>query len=736
MTCAACVRRIEQALETLPGVNEVAVNLATGRATIYHNDDWAGIEAAKSAIEAHGYEFLDVYESTRADPLEAYRLQEMRQLRWRFIAGAILSTIIFLASMPHWLPVLDHVPRGLVHVVLFILTSFVIMAIGGPFFRGAWRALRQKTADMNTLIALGTGSAYLYSAWVTFFPIHLSSMSPHPHVYYDSAAIIITLVTLGRLLESRARRLTGSAITGLFDLRPVTARVSRATGEDVIPVEQIQVGDLIICGPGERIATDGIVVSGQSVVDESLLTGESLPVVKRPGDEVYGGTVNQTGVFTFRASRIGKDTALGQIIRTVERAQGSKAPVQRLADRVAAIFVPIVLLIAIVTFFLWLLFAPRETWEWAISSFISVLVIACPCALGLATPTAVMVGIGIGAKQGILIKSGETLEKTARLTLCMFDKTGTITTGQPEVTEIVPAPGIHTTELMRVAISLEKLSEHPLGQAIVRAGEKNGVTHVPVEDFSALPGEGVIARLNGSTYLAGTRALMNRHHIDVETWAEVEKRLASAGNSTIYIAGESGVMGIIGIADVPRDSAKEAVSELKWLGLKVAMITGDSEGVARTVGDQIGITEVFAQVRPVDKAKIVTEKKQSGEKVAMVGDGINDAPALATADVGVALGSGTDIAMESAEIVIMTRNLRSIPEAVRLSRETFRTIKQNLFWAFIYNILGIPIAAGILYPWTGMVISPEIAAAAMAMSSLSVVTNSLRLRYGWSAPAL
>jgi len=584
---------------------------------------------------------------------------------------------------------------------------------------------------MNTLIAIGTGSAYVYSAWVTFFPLHLPVINPRPHVYYDSAAIILTLVTLGRLLETRARVMTRSAITALFDLQPARARVIRESGEEEIPVTEIQVGDRILCGPGERIATDGVILFGQSVVDESLLTGESLPVSKGPGDEVYGGTVNQTGAFTFQATRIGKDTALAQIIAAVERAQGSKAPVQRLADRVAAIFVPFVLIIATLAFVMWLLMGSGEAWQWAISSFISVLVIACPCALGLATPTAVMVGIGVGAKRGILIKTGETLEKVARLTLCMFDKTGTITTGQPEVRAIVTDGERTEEDLLTIASSLEHRSEHPLGRAIVREGERRGLTPLPIETFQALPGEGVEGHINGQAYLAGTVSLMKRYHLSVDDWEAKAHPLTETGNTVIYIAQVDRILGVIAFADVPRASAKEAIAALKALGLKVAMITGDREETARAISRELGIDEVFAQVQPVDKATVITEKKKAGEKVAMVGDGINDAPALATADIGMALGSGTDIAIDAADVVIMSHNLKAIPEALRLSRDTLRTIKQNLFWAFIYNIIGIPIAAGALYPWTGLLISPEIAALAMALSSVSVVTNSLRLRGRW-----
>ena len=732
MTCAACVRRVESALESLDGVTDVAVNLATGRATLVHEPDWAGVEWLKRVVSDSGYEFLGVPEASLEDPSEEARIRDIKELSTKFIVGVVLSAIIFLGSMQDWFPYLRSIPRQIMLLFLFVLTTPVVFWVGSRFISGAIKAARQKTTDMNTLVAVGALSAYLYSVLVTFAPQFFVRAGIAPHVYFDGAAMIITLILLGRLLEAKAKGKTSMAIKRLMGLKPRMARVIRDGKEMDIPVDAVTKGDLILVRPGEKIPTDGVIVSGSSAIDESMLTGESIPVAKENGKEVFAATLNKTGSFTFRATKVGAETALAQIIRLVEEAQGSKAPIQRLADKVASIFVPVVFGIAVLTFVIWYFFVPEPMFSRALLNFVSVLIIACPCAMGLATPTAVMVGTGLGAENGILIKGGESLENAYKLTTIAFDKTGTLTRGEPEVTDILPASGIEQEDILEIAVSIEAVSEHPLAQAIVDKGRELNITPKKVHDFEALSGLGARAVLNKRECILGNLRLMEKEGMVMNGLDQEVKRFASEGKTCVFVAKEGRVVGLMAFLDVPKVSAGQAVATLKAMGLRTVMITGDNENTAHAIGDALGIDQILADVLPGDKADEVRRLKTQGQVVAMVGDGINDAPALTTADIGIAIGAGTDVAMEASDITLIRDDLRAVPMAIRLSFKTMKVIKQNLFWAFFYNSLGIPIAAGILYPFFGILLNPVFAAAAMAMSSVSVVGNSLRLRRSWA----
>jgi Cu+-exporting ATPase len=732
MTCAACVRRVESALQSVDGAKEAVVNLATGKATITHNPDWAGVEALRRTVSESGYAFLGVSEPALEDPVEAARKREIAELKTKFIVGAILSFVIFAGSMQNWFPFLSAIPRQTMLFCLFVLTTPVVFWVGSQFFSGALKAARQKTTDMNTLVAVGAFSAYLYSALATFIPKFFAVAGIAPHVYFDGAAMIITLILLGRLLEAKAKGKTSMAIKRLMGLKPKTARVVRDGKEVDIPVEAVVKGDLILVRPGEKIPTDGVVVSGSSSVDESMLTGESIPVHKEAGSSIFAATLNKSGSFTFKATKVGAETALAQIIRLVEEAQGSKAPIQRIADKVASIFVPVVFCIAVLTFLIWYFLVPEPIFSRSLLNFISVLIIACPCAMGLATPTAVMVGTGLGAENGILIKGGESLERAYKLTSIIFDKTGTLTKGEPEVTDILTSGSLTEHEVLKKAVSIEAVSEHPLAQAMIERARQEQLSPDPVEKFEALPGYGAKAVLNDKQYLLGNLRLMQKEAVAMNGFDQKAKRLASEAKTCIFVAAERRVIGLIAVSDTPKTSARETVNSLKRMGLSVAMITGDNEKTARAVGDALNIDHVLAEVLPGDKADEIRRLQTRGQIVAMVGDGINDAPALTTADIGIAIGAGTDVAMEASDITLIKDDLRSVPAAIRLSFQTMRVIKQNLFWAFFYNSLGIPIAAGVLYPFFGILLNPVFAAAAMAMSSVSVVSNSLRLRRSWS----
>lgn len=729
MHCAACVRRVEGALKAVPGVKDASVNLATSRATLVHAAGSLNVPALKETIDGAGYQFLGLIGETEVDPMEAASRSELAELKLKLVVGVVLSILIHIGSTPHFFPFLESIPHHLMLLTLFVMTTPAVFWVGSRFFIGAYKAARQRTSDMNTLVAVGALSAYLYSALVTFFPKFFESAGVTAHVYFDGAAMIITLILLGRFLEARAKGKTSAAIKRLMGLKPKTARVIRDGRETDIPIELVATGDEILVRPGEKIPTDGVVLSGVSAVDESMLTGESIPVGKEAGNEVFGATINKTGSFTFRATKVGAETALAQIIRLVEEAQGSKAPIQRVADRVASIFVPVVFGIAIVTFVVWYVFVPEPIFSRALLNFVSVLIIACPCAMGLATPTAVMVGTGLGAEKGILIKGGESLEKAYKLNTIVFDKTGTLTRGEPAVTEVIPADGVPADELLKIALSIEVVSEHPLAQAIIQKGRAQGLAPLPLENFEALSGLGVKGFVEGKAVLLGNMRLMEQQGMHMNGLDVHAAKLLEQGRTSVFVAQQGQVIGLIGLSDTLRESARETVAALKNMGLKVMMITGDNRKTALAMAREVGIDEVLAEVLPGDKSAEISRLQKEGQVVAMVGDGINDAPALTAADIGIALGAGTDVAMEAGDITLIKNDLRLVPSAIKLSFQTMRVIKQNLFWAFFYNSLGIPIAAGVLYPFFGILLNPVFAAAAMALSSVSVVSNSLRLRW-------
>jgi P-type Cu+ transporter len=728
MTCAACVRRVENVLKRVPGVVEANVNLATSRATITHAPE-TPTKAFGDAITDAGYDYLGFAREAQSDPIEQARLKDIAELKIKLIAGFVLSAVIHIASMPHWFPWLHGVSQQTLMVAMFILCTPVVFWVGGRFLTGAYKAARQHTTDMNTLVSVGALSAYIYSALVTFLPQIFEKPGVSAYVYYDGASMIVTLILLGRFLEARAKGRTSAAIKRLLTLKPKTARVSRNGQEIDIPVDDVVKGDIVVVRPGERIPTDGFIVSGTSSVDESMLTGESIPVPKDKGHEVFGATINKTGSFKFRAEKIGSETALAQIIRLVEEAQGSKAPIQRMADKVASIFVPIVFGIATATFLIWYFVPEEPIFTRALLNFVSVLIIACPCAMGLATPTAVMVGTGVGAENGILIRGGESLEKAYKLTTVVFDKTGTLTKGEPTVTDIVPASGISEEKLLKAAISIESVSEHPLGQAIMNEGEKRGLKPQEVTNFEAVSGFGVKGFLNGSKILLGTLSFLRENKVSLDGLEDEAVKLADQGKTAVLVAENERPLGVIAILDTARDSAKPAIDQLHKLRLQTAMITGDNARTAQSIAAAVGIDRVLSEVLPGEKAEEIKALQRRGEIVAMVGDGINDAPALTTADIGIAIGAGTDVAIEASDITLIRNDLRLVAAAINLSRQTMRVIKQNLFWAFFYNSLGIPIAAGVLYPFFGILLNPVFAAAAMALSSVSVVSNSLRLKW-------
>ncbi|MGH2521219.1 MAG: heavy metal translocating P-type ATPase [Anaerolineales bacterium] len=730
MTCASCVNTIERALKRVDGVIAANANLAAERATIEFVPSLAGLPDFKRAITDVGYEVRETPAEGEVveDREREARRREANTLWLKFIVSAVLSVPIFLGSFPEWFPWAPSLLQN--PWTLLALTTPVQFWAGAQFYRGMFGALRHRTADMNTLIAVGTSAAYFYSLAVILFPQIFPEGTRA--LYLDTAAIIITLIVLGRWLEARAKGQTGEAIRKLMGLRAKTARVVRDGQEVDIPVEEVWVDDIVIVRPGEKVPVDGVIVEGYSTIDESMVTGESLPVDKRGGDEVVGATINRTGAFKFRATKVGKDTALAQIIRLVEEAQGSKAPIQRLADQVTAYFVPAVIGIALTTLVVWLIFGPAPALNFALANFVAVLIIACPCALGLATPTAIMVGTGKGAENGVLFRSAEALEIAHRVKAVVLDKTGTLTRGKPSVTEVIPVNNFGKEELLRLAASVERTSEHPLGEAIVVYAREMGVSLGEPSDFAAIPGHGVQAIADGKCLLVGNRKLMDDYRIDIRVLEEPAQRLADQGRTPMFIAIDARAAGLIAVADTLKPGSREAVAELHRLGLKVMMITGDNrrtaEAIAKHAGFRAGVDRVLAEVLPQDKAEEIKKLQAEGWRVAMVGDGINDAPALAQADVGLAIGTGTDVAMEAADVTLMSGDLRGVVTAIALSKATMRNIKQNLFWAYIYNTVGIPIAAGILYPFLGVLLNPVFAALAMAFSSVSVVSNALRLR--------
>jgi Cu+-exporting ATPase len=704
------------------------------------------VAALRRAIEEFGYRVREVPGSggdTAAGESEAdARTAEYRDLKRKFLLAAVLSFPVLAIAMSHGRIGLLNFPG--VNWLQLALATPVVFYCGAQFYRGAWAAFRHRAADMNTLIAIGTGAAYLYSIAATIVPNFfagttgqgamtgmggMANASAVP-VYFEAASVIIALILLGRMLESRAKGQTSDAIQRLMSLQAKTARVVRDEREMDIPVEEVVPGDIVIVRPGEKIPVDGLLKDGASAVDESMLTGESLPVEKKTGDEVYGATLNKTGTFRFEATKVGKDTALQQIVKLVQDAQGSKAPIARLADVISGIFTPVVLCIAIATFVVWFVAAPVDVrFTFALVNFVAVLIIACPCALGLATPTAIMVGTGKGAENGVLIKGGESLETAHKLNTIVLDKTGTITKGQPALTDVVAAGGgISEDELLRLTASAERGSEHPLGEALVRGAEARKLKLADASNFNALAGHGIEAEVDGRNLLLGNLKLMRDRNIALDEFEERAAALAADGKTPMYAAVGGKFAGLVAVADEIKPESKEAVAAMQSLGLEVVMMTGDNTRTAEAVARQIGITRVLSEVLPEGKASEIKRLQQEKKVVGMVGDGINDAPALAQADVGIAIGTGTDVAIEASDITLIRGDLRGVVTAIALSKRTIRTVKQNLFWAFVYNVVGIPVAAGLLYPLTGWLLSPVIASAAMSLSSVSVVTNSLRLR--------
>ena len=729
VTCPTCVTRIQEALDSLPGVERVDVNFGAERVTVAYDPAQITPDALRDAIGSTGYEVEERREpgsQETEDTEAAARRLEMRDLTRRVVAGAILTAPTVYAVMagelfglpiPAWM----HNP-----FVQLLLIAPVFLYTGWPIHRTGWLALSRRTADMNSLITLGTTAAFLYSLVVTLAPGLLPTELRA--VYYEAVGVIITLILVGRLLEVRAKAGTGEAIRKLIGLQAKTARIVRDGREQEIPVEDVRIGDTVIVRPGEKVPVDGEILEGRSTLDESMVTGESIPVEKGAGDVIIGATINQTGAFRFRATKVGRDTMLAQIIRLVEQAQGSRAPIQRLVDLVSSYFVPAVIFIAIATFAVWFNFGPSPALIFALGTAVTVLIIACPCALGLATPLSIMVSVGKGAEHGVLIKSAEALETAHKLQIIVLDKTGTITKGKPALTDLVPLGSPSEEELLRLVASAERSSEHPLGQAIVVGAEERGVMLVEPSEFQSVTGKGIRATVDGRTVLIGNRRLLAENGVETAALDEQAQRLAEAGKTPMLLAVDGAPAGVVAVADTLKEDSPASVAALKHLGLEVVMITGDNRRTAEAIARQVGIDRVLAEVLPQDKALEVRRLQDEGKLVAMVGDGINDAPALAQADVGIAIGSGTDVAIEAADVTLVSGELRGVVASIALSQATMRNIRENLIFAWAYNTAGIPIAAGVLYPFIGLLLNPMIAAAAMALSSLSVVANANRLR--------
>lgn len=733
MTCAACAKAVERAVGKLEGVESVSVNFATEKANVRYNPKITRLSEIKQAISKAGYKALEIESTNRVDEDKARKEKEIKTLWTKFIISAIFTVpllYVAMAPMIPWLNLpmpgwLDHMEHPLVYALVELFLTIPVIAAGYKFYTVGYKAIIRRSPNMDSLIAIGTSAAVIYSVYSTY-RIYMGESMAVEGLYFESAGVIITLILLGKSLEAVSKGKTSEAIKKLMGLAPKTAIVIQDGKEMEIPIEEVEVGDIILVKPGAKIPVDGEVIEGYTSVDESMLTGESIPVEKHVGDKVIGASINKHGSIKFRATKVGGDTALAQIIKLVEDAQGSKAPIAKMADIVSGYFVPIVFVIAVLASLAW--FISGESAVFSLTIFISILVIACPCALGLATPTAIMVGTGKGAEYGILIKGGEALETTHKIDTIVFDKTGTITEGKPEVTDIIPSGEIGREKLLQLAASAEKGSEHPLGEAIVKGAEKENLDLLNVDKFTAIPGHGIEVQIEGKDILLGNRKLMIDRNIELRLLESASDRLASEGKTPMYIAIDGKLAGIIAVADVVKESSAMAIKRLHDMGIEVVMITGDNRRTAEAIAKQVGIDRVLAEVLPQDKANEVKKLQTENKKVAMVGDGINDAPALAQADIGIAIGSGTDVAMESADIVLMRSDLMDVPAAIQLSKSTIRNIKQNLFWAFAYNVAGIPIAAGVLHLFGGPLLNPVFAAAAMSMSSVSVLTNALRLR--------
>jgi len=740
MTCAACSAAVERAVSQVPGVSSVNVNLLANVMVVEYDESALDASRIIAAVSDAGYAAAPAsaeQQRTQAAPVGAIT-DEIAQMKKRVVVSMVFMVLLMYVSMGHML----HLPvpaflqglenAGTMALLQFLLTLPVLL-VNRQYFQVGFKTLWRRSPNMDSLIAIGSGAAVVYGVFALFRISYglghgeLDLVARYSHdLYFESAGMILALITLGKFLEARSKGRTSDAIAKLMDLAPKTATVIRDGQEMEIPAADLVVGDIIVIRPGQSIPVDGVIIEGSSAVDESAITGESIPVAKTVGDPVVSATLNKAGAFKFRATRIGEDTTLAQIIRLVEEAGASKAPIAKLADRISAVFVPVVMAIALAAFIIWLLLG--YPLEFALTTAVAVLVISCPCALGLATPVAIMVGTGQGALHGILIKSAEALETAHSVDTIVLDKTGTITEGRPQVTDVIPGPDLKPEELLQLAASLEKPSEHPLAEAVTAKAAQEGLEPAPVDEFMAVPGKGIRAELGGKTYLAGNLAFMQENKIELGIFAAEADRLAEEGKTPMYFADTRRALGLIAAADVVKPTSRQAIAALESMGLDVVMLTGDNKRTAEAIRRELNLGSALAEVLPEDKEREIRRLQEQGRKVAMVGDGINDAPALARADVGIAIGVGTDVALESADIVLVKNDLRDVVTAVKLSRATLRNIKQNLFWAFFYNSLGIPLAAGLFYPLFGWKLSPMYAAAAMSLSSIFVVTNALRLR--------
>ena len=711
-----CAGIVEKALLNKEGIKKADLNFSTSKAVVYFNNEKIRPSEIKSIIKSAGYEPL---EESSQDKEKEVREKEIKKLRNHTIISIIITIPILVLSFPEIFNI--HLKREILpNLLLLVLATPIQFLIGYKFYKGTYFALKNKTANMDTLIAIGTSAAYIYSALVTFFP-EIFSGSP----YYDTAAVIITLIVLGKYLEAKAKGRTSESIKKLIGLQPKTAKILVDEKEQEISIDDVKVGDILVVRPGEKIPVDGIIISGEASVDESMVTGESMPVNKKTHDKVVGATINKNGFLKIRTTKVGKDTVLSQIIKLVEQAQSSKAPVQKIADQISAYFVPAVIAISIISFLIWL-FILKQPFVFSLTIFIAVLIIACPCALGLATPTAIMMGTGKGAENGILIKDAESLEKVHKINTIIFDKTGTLTKGKPEVTNIVSLSRFSQEEILKIAATAESGSEHPIAEAIRK---KAGKLKIPkTHKFKAISGKGIYAEYGNKKILIGTKKLLEDYNIKTKDAEKELLKLEKQGKTTVIIAANKQVLGLIAIADTIKETAKETIEKLNKMNLEIFMITGDNNTTAEAIAKELSIKNVMSEVLPSEKSEKVKELQKAGKKVAFVGDGINDAPALAQSDVGIAIGSGTDIAIETGNIVLVKNDLRDVVKAIKLSEYTLKKIKQNLFWAFVYNVVSIPVAAGLLYPFTGFLLNPMIAAAAMAFSSVSVVSNSSLMR--------
>jgi Cu+-exporting ATPase len=761
MTCAACSARVQRTLEKTEGVENAAVDLMTATANVAYDPQVVEVDDLLERIRATGYgadaRRAEASAIEEQEEQERARTEEFRELRTKALVAVIAGAIAMLLSMPlmahsahdgvagsdpfmRWsmrvinplieraLPFLYQIPPQALAITLFVITAFVMVWAGRHFYTRAWAALKHGGSDMNTLIALGTGAGFLFSVFATFAPSFFTAQGVAADVYYEAVIIIIALILVGNAFEARAKKQTSAALRRLAELQPRTARVIRGGEEEDVAIEDVRSNEVVIVRPGERIPVDGVILSGSSAVDESMLSGESMPVAKGEGDRVVGGTINRTGAFQYRATTLGAESVLAQIVKLMREAQGSRAPIQRLADRISSIFVPTVIAISLITFLVWFFAVGEGGFVRAFAAAVSVMIIACPCAMGLAVPTAVMVASGKGAELGILIKGGEALERTHELDVVVLDKTGTVTEGQPAITQLYATSPFTDVDVLRYAAAVERRSEHPLATAVVAEAEKRAIDAAEVTGFQAIAGRGARGVVEGRTVLIGSGAFMREEGVAAGALEKTAERYAAEASTPVMVAIDGQPAGVLGIADPIRATSRAAIEKLRAMGLEVVLLTGDNRATAEAIARQAGVQRVIAEVLPAQKVQAIRDLQQQGHTVAMVGDGINDAPALAQADIGMAIGSGTDVAIEASDVTLMRSDLRSAADAISLARRTMRTMRQNLFWAFIYNVIGIPIAAGVLYPALGILLSPILASAAMAFSSVSVVSNSLRLR--------